>query len=190
MLFRSPHEIFPRGDWADDQIVAFFQDRFDSGGGWMSGLRTLLADGTYAERSNHYYAQTRARASELLGRTAILGRDVAFTEVVHCKSRKEAGVADALDECATRYLTAILAASPARVFIVAGRAAQSAFERAFSSVRVAEGLAGPIEIAGRQRMVAYLPHPSGAFGPRTFAACLPHGLPQLRRWLEGAPGLP
>lgn len=53
-----------------------------------------------------FWAAVRKQAFRLLGHLAVPGVDYAMTEVVHCKSAGERGVADALCTLPTATLTA------------------------------------------------------------------------------------
>lgn len=55
----------------------------------------FVRDGTHAPGWVRFWAAVRARASELLGRSAIAGFDYAISEIVHCKSDSEVGVSAA-----------------------------------------------------------------------------------------------
>jgi uracil-DNA glycosylase len=147
------------------------------------GRRALQLDGSYG-RSIPFYGRVLARAEELLERPAVLGADVAFTEVVHCKSVGEVGVKDALDECSTRYLERVLAVAAAKVIVVLGKAARRALNDALPATTTDTTLTGSINLGGRPRLVCYLPHPN-AHMKRTFADVMPADLPVLRTALRG-----
>ena len=51
------------------------------------------------------------------------GEDFALSEVVHCKSKKEEGVASALSTCSGRYLNELLSCSGALVIVLVGKKA-------------------------------------------------------------------
>lgn len=165
-------EEYPRRSWSDEEIVDFFENRF--GGGrreWVkAGRYTLLQTGEHKERWVRYWAAVRRRAGELLGRDATPGVDYAISEVVHCKSAHERGVGSALEECVPRYLECLISASGARVVVCLGRVADRAVREKWG---IADGVAvhGPVEVGGRPRLFAFLPHPN-ARGERSFAACV------------------
>ena len=167
----SDRDVFPTGDWPDECIVDFFTHRF--GGGqrqWIkSGTKGLLRDGAYG-RSTMFWAGIRQRAIELLQRDVVPGVDYALTEVVHCKSRSERGVAEASATCAARYLRRVVGATYAPIVIVLGARARQSVTSEFGIPSDA-AIYGPTEIAGKPRIVAFLPHPN-ARAPRTFEACL------------------
>lgn len=167
----SEDDVFPTGSWPDDAVLDFFAHRF--GGGqraWIrDGTKGLRRNGVYG-KATMFWAGIRRRASELLQREAIPGIDYALTEVVHCKSRAEVGVAEASATCAARYLGRVVGAAHAPVLIVLGAHARSAVASEFG-VPSDVDVAGPVEIGGKERMVTFLPHPN-ARAPRTFEACL------------------
>ncbi len=152
----SEHEEYPDVTWTDEQVVDFFANRY--GGGrktWMAnGTHVLQTDGTRPNRANAFLASVRKTAERLLHRSPRPGVDYVVTEVVHCKSKQERGVADALHECTNRYLARILAASGAKVVVVLGNVANEAF-----GARPI-GLHGPIELGARSRLLISLPHPN------------------------------
>jgi len=174
----NEQEEFPIGSWPDERVIDFFHRRFDEETPWMDGLRPLLKDGSYA-RSITFFSHAGGRAEEILGRPARIGKDFAFTEIVHCKSRGEIGVSEALDVCASRYTQRILENTLAPVLIVFGKPARRVVEHVFPETKVTGRLAGPLFLGGRKRFVAFLPHPN-SFVKKTFAACLPDAIDLLR----------
>jgi hypothetical protein len=142
----APDEEYPRWSWSDEEIVDFFENRF--GGGrreWVkNGRYTLLRSGEHKERWVRYWAAVRRRAGER-------------------------GVASALGECVPRYLEALVAASGASVVVSLGKVAGRAV-RAKWSVPAGVAVHGPVEVVGRPRLFAFLPHPN-ARGERSFAGC-------------------
>jgi uracil-DNA glycosylase len=148
------------------------------------GDRSYVLDGIYSTDSDGlrlkkvaYWVAVRARARELLP-NAVPGKDYALTEMVHCKSEHELGVVEALDECKARHFDHILAISPAAVLIVLGKPAREYF---LGSASVAPTSIECRNIAGRERLIAYLPHPASfTAGPRTLAGLFPNDLDRLR----------
>jgi hypothetical protein len=53
----------------------------------------------HRDKGTRFWFAARARASELLERSAVAGHDFALTEVVHCKSAAGSGVAEAYPTC-------------------------------------------------------------------------------------------
>jgi hypothetical protein len=149
----------PKPYWAADEIVDVHENTFDV---WVKddGV-TPLSGSSSRRRKVPYWEFARDQAQHLIdGRPLRPGRDYALTEVVHCKSAKEKGVEGALAACASRYLAAVPAASPAGVVVVAGAKAAEAIERVFDVPRqLPAAVVGPKQIAGRERLLLYLPHP-------------------------------
>jgi hypothetical protein len=166
----SDSEAYPRWSEPDDVIAAYFTQRF--GGGrkpWIKdGRYGLRRDGAYG-RAVSFWSAVRRRAMELLERPVRPGRDYALTEVVHCKSKAERGVQDALAECAGRYLGPVLELAGARVIVTTGRPAQSALTQAYR-LPDCSNLVGPITIGRKERLIAFLPHPN-ARSVRSFSKC-------------------
>lgn len=166
-------EDYPQWSWADDRVVDFFARRF--GGGrreWVrSGLYIRLRDGTFSRDWVRYWAAVHRRAEELLDRgRAVPGHDYALSEVVHCKSRHEVGVAEAMDACASRYLARLVACSSARVVVSLGRLSSAAVRRVFD-LPEGQPITGPVRVGEIERYFTFLAHPS-AFKAKTFG-CLP-----------------
>lgn len=170
----APSEEYPRSDWPDALIFDFFRHRF--GGGirpWVKGyLHPLLAGCDAAGKDLHkhewvrYWAAVRKQASRLLARPAVPGPDYAMTEVVHCKSAGEKGVADAVRTCSDRYLDRILGLSPARVVVALGAVAAKELRRRAAPESNREALIGPVQVVGATRFVLFLPHPN-AYGVKS-----------------------
>jgi hypothetical protein len=168
----SPDEDYPRWSWSDHMIADFFECRF--GGGekqWIrDGTYNLNKDGSYPPRPTRFWCEMKRRAQELLQKEPIPGEDYALSEVVHCKSRSEQGVTDAVKRCADLYLHRLLSYSGAKVIVCLGRFAQQVVRETFSipeSVRVH----GPVAIGQRDRVFAFLPHPN-ARAVRSFVGCM------------------
>ncbi len=171
-------EDYPDRSWTDWAMYDYFQHAFDSHKDWIKdGTKQLLADGSYS-KPVAFWAQIKGRASELLQRDAEPGVDYAITEIVRCRSQGEHGVPEAVTECSARYLAVTLQLSPAPVLVTLGKNAGNALRSIFD---LGEGnVIGPVDVGGRQRCVAFLPHPN-AFQPRTFAKVIGlAGLEQLR----------
>ncbi|CCF84227.1 uracil-DNA glycosylase family protein [Nitrolancea hollandica] len=181
----SMEEEYPRWSWSDDLITDFFTNRFGDGRKpWVrDGRYSLLRDGTHSGAVG-FWSAVRQRARELLGVDNVRpGEDYALSEVVHCKSRQEQGVAAARDECAGRYLQRIIAQAGAKVVVCLGKTAAQAVRGAFG-VPEDGRIAGPIQVGHRLRYFAFLPHPNARGVPKTFAKCLPgEELGQLQAFL-------
>lgn len=179
-------DAYPTGASNDDEIVSFFADRFSTS--IERGIKPLQRDGTFGDPQK-FWSFVRKRAEEL-GVTSP-GIGYALTEVVHCKSNGESGVAAARTTCADLYLGRILTSSNARTLIALGEHAEHELRR-LAGVDDTETVVGPIDISGRQRMLAFIPH-SNARIERTFRTLLqPDVFEGLRAWTqesEEPPGL-
>lgn len=186
-------EDYPRGDWTDAKVVDFVTERFTHG--WVKNDRVLLLDGMYHPTRVQFWVRVRKRAAELLGREADPGVDYAMTEVVHCKSTKEIGVAKAAPLCVDRHLDRVMAASAAPLVVVLGAKARDELTPLWGLPPGfgKKGIAGIDEeanlfvrtLGGRPRLVAYLWHPTGSTLPQTFAASYPTYLDKLRQVVAG-----
>jgi len=159
-------EEYPTGSsaaWPDARIVDFFDGRF--GGGreeWIhGGIHYRRKDGSFTTGKEwvRFWASAQNRASEALGRPAIPGHDYAMTEVVRCKSTGEDGVFDAARHCPDRYLDRTLSVANAGLLICFGTFARDEVQRRYD-LPTRQVLVGPVEIAGRERYVVFLPHPN------------------------------
>jgi hypothetical protein len=161
---------YPKDSWPDHEIEDFFTNRFGRGRkAWVEGgNRALLLDGTYA-RANAFWSGIRRRAMELFDCAVVPGRDYALTEVVRCKSLRENGVQEARDECARRYMIPTLQASGAVVIVTLGKVAEKYARR--DLMRFEGSVSPPTVIAGRERVIAVLPHPNARM-KRSCAECL------------------
>ena len=178
-------EQYPRWSWENADIEDYFTNRF--GGGrknWIKdGVRFLRVDGSYPTRPVSFWAFVRKRSIELLQHEVKPGVDYALSEVVHCKSREEFGVPEALQECTKRYLTRVIASSGAKVIVVLGDIAKKAIANSLD-IPVGSNFHGPLQLGNRERLVTFLPH-SNARVRRKFETCLSSGdLSRLRSALK------
>jgi hypothetical protein len=84
---------------------AFDDPRFP---GITGGRFNRDRSGRRTGRAVPFWRWTQGIARELLGRKPAPGDDYALTEVVHCGSQSETGVAAALGTCTSRYLRRVL----------------------------------------------------------------------------------
>ena len=176
------HEDFPNTSWESSRTADFFGNRFNPASGWVKdGLYPRQRDGSWSTDWVRFWASARARAGEILQRKATPGVDFALTEVVHCKSRSERGVAAARNICSDRYLEKVISASAAKVLIVYGRQAEEAIHRCFASRMTAcGGVLRCVLIGNKPRMLVFLPHPAG-YGSKSLEAGVGHdGLKLIR----------
>lgn len=172
----------PRPVWKTDELVDRFNAAFDL---WMpDGVRQISTDGRLGQ-SVPYWRAVKKLAVELFDRDVVPGTDYALTEVVHCKSQREVGVADAAKECIPRYLRKVLALSPAAVIVVLGTHARNGLRSEFNYPD-AGIVSPPIEVAGRLRRIVFLANP-GARGSTKYPR-RPTGndLDVVREWLVEA----
>ncbi len=167
-------EQYPDESWEPERTVDFFNNRFSSAAGWTEdGIYALRRDGSRSPWVR-FWASSRRRASEILERkknNILPGIDFALTEVVHCKSRNEDGVEEALDFCSERYLERILSISAAKILIVYGKRAESAIRRCFgSSLQELPNNLSSIVIGGNLRILVFLPHPNKRGSKKTLQA--------------------
>lgn len=64
--------------------------------------------------------------------------------------------------CTSRYLERVLRASPAQVVVVVGAIARVAFEE-YLHQEAPDHFPGPVEVAGKKRLLVVVPHPN-SFG--------------------------
>lgn len=177
----DPFEAYPR--WSDDldESVRYFTDRFDGGPGQIrDGIYSPLPDGGWSG-AVRFWAAVKQRAFELIPE-ATPGIDYALTEVVHCKSEGEIGVAEARETCATRYLPMVLAAATnAKVFAVIGVQAAREVSRLFGLRLDGNNRYAELGRYGSRQVFVYLDHPSSGGKNKRFATALtPDQLDRLR----------
>jgi uracil-DNA glycosylase len=141
----------------------FFNGRLGSGREeWIrGGFHYRRKDGSFTSGGQwvRFWASAQKRATEALGRPAIPGRDYAMTEVVRCKSLGERGVTSAARHCPDRYLDRTLSVANAGLLICFGTFARDEVQRRYN-LPAGQVLVGPLQIAGRERYVVFLPHPN------------------------------
>lgn len=130
----------------------------------IDGIRTTTAAGS-PDRVVRYWSSIRARARELIP-GAVAGEDYAISEIIHCKSKGEEGVAQAAETCFAMHMSAVFSLAAAKVVIVLGKVAKEV---------LIGGVPAPsdprqLELGGRKRMVLFLPHPNARGVKKTLAA--------------------
>ena len=173
-------EYYPSQDWADEQLIEFFDCAFND---------VQIRDGKHARQADESWgpwvrtwASAKKRAEELLQRQAVPGDDYAMTEIVHCRSQNETGVDAARSRCADSYLDRTLGLSAAQVIVAFGAHTASWLRGRW---RLDTGrLVSEIEFAGKMRLVAFLPHPTGRARSKTFSGVMPEHLDRLRQALR------
>lgn len=188
---RKEHSAFrhglaaPKPNWTDGELVDRYSNAFDV---WVSGGTAGVADETgRAGKIVSYWVAARALAEAFFEDAGDVrpGLDYALTEVVHCKSQDEAGVASAVSVCAPLYLRRVIALSPACLIVALGDRARNAIRSVFS-YPAAGSVSDPMKIEGQRRRVVFLAHP-GAKGktryPKTLNA---EDLLIVQKWLAKA----
>jgi hypothetical protein len=173
-------ERYPLACWPDDEKAEFFLRRFGTGPDAPATPdgRFRRLDGSLSPRRVRFWVEVRKRAQELLGESASPEKDYCMTEVVHCKSKRERGVAPAVDLCASLHLDRVIALSPAPLVVVVGSKARN---RTVPLWQLPDGFGSRTSMAtapdlsihgkvlgGKERLVAYLPHPTGMTKLRSF----------------------
>lgn len=108
-----------------------------------------------------------------------------MTEVVHCKSKKEVGVAQAAATCALRYLNEVMALTSAPVVVVVGRKAHDCLNDALDLELPEPKYITARELGGRLRHLVFIWHPAAFKGPKDLAGLYgAAGLQRLQGLLE------
>ncbi|MEP7285175.1 MAG: uracil-DNA glycosylase family protein [Chloroflexota bacterium] len=205
-LYNGDHFVGNEEWLTEDEVFDYFNNLFKGSHykKWVSDRRVLGKDGKYRQK-NRYWGAVQKLTRELLGSDAKLGEDVAITEIVRCKSKRERdGVDQAATVCPERYLEKTLQLSGADVIIFAGKFAVQTFRKRYrDDISVPpnahrEGhISGPHRIKSlgtRERYFAFLPHPTGTHGPSNFTALFKDEarykqLENLRNFLKNDRGL-
>jgi hypothetical protein len=162
----NEEEAYPTTLWNNNVVTDFFEYRFDVNRPWTkNGRYVLLKDRrTYNTHWVRFWASVRKRAEELLGRAASPGQDYAITEVVHCKSRAETGVSEALSTCSEKWLEPILENSAANIVVLLGNRARDVCCKLWE-INWERTVHFNVIAGNRPRAIVILPHPN-AFKPK------------------------
>lgn len=146
--------------WTDQSLLGAFDSAFDPAQvpGIVQATHLVDIKGNRS-RAIRYLSWLWYTSKDLLERDPVPGIDYAATEVVHCGSAGEAGVAEAFATCTARYFKRSLEASPAIVIICTGAWAARAFVEQFG-VSLLDGAWGPGDLAGIDRLLLQVPHPN------------------------------
>jgi uracil-DNA glycosylase len=130
----------------------------------IDGIRTTKPNGS-PDRVVRYWSSIRARARELIP-AAVPGEDYAISEIVHCKSRGEDGVAKAAQTCYGMHMAAVFSVAAAKIIIALGKIAKEHL-LGHDPVPPAPLL---LELGGQQRTLLFLPHPNARGVKKALAA--------------------
>lgn len=170
------NDPFPPKGWEKQDIINHYQRCFDDD----ASIPGHIDKATY--NSVKYWIGARARAKEILGRPAKPGTDFALTELVHCKSKKEKGVAKAHLTCAGHWLDRVIQVSAAAIIVLMGWQARDHCTARWGLDK-AQKVHFDVATPGRKRAVVILPHPN-AHGKRKVADFVtPDELARLRALL-------
>jgi uracil-DNA glycosylase len=157
-------EVYPSVDATAADVVHFFNNRFadreftDVNGFPARIARNANGDRQYA-RGSQFWPAIQRLAKDLLGdaRGQLSAGHVCMTELVHCKSRQEVGVKEAVNFCERRYMSRILEESPANVVVVLGKHAK----KLVCSTLGIEPPSSPSTHLSGGRRYAFSAHPNG-----------------------------
>lgn len=152
-------EEYPLASWDTSNVIDFFTNRFEGESRqWTDKFRPLLRNGSYKNTPTKFWSNVTQLAKEL-NPDAELGKNVAITEIVHCKSRDEKGVKEARQECAETWLDHVISVSDATVLVILGDHAQLAFSNLYGFVWQDDSrLFSQLSINGVDRHVVRMPH--------------------------------
>jgi hypothetical protein len=174
-------EAYPVASCSDEDIAQYLGRRFDQAvvpRPFARDSHHLQLNGQYAARPTHFWVSMHRRAIELLGPDADPSRNYAMTEVVHCKSSGETGVAAAAQTCAERYLDKILSLTAAQVVVIVGKQAHAMLKLQFPELREPPYVYTK-ELGGRPRELVFIWHPASRKKGKTIAGL--HGAECLDR---------
>lgn len=104
----DPNENYPTASWNDDDIISFFENRFENTpkNQWSTYWRTILKWAGWVIPNIEF-------------------DKIAITEIVHCKSQKEFGVTPLCQKtCFNKWLREILKIFKGKYIVVVGRKAE------------------------------------------------------------------
>lgn len=167
---------FPPPSWSDDQIIDHYRRCFDQD----SDVPGPIPEKVY--NSVAFWRGVRARAGEILGRRAVPGKCFALTELVHCKSSGQKGVAKAHQTCARRWIDRVMEASGADIVVLVGQHARDHCVARWH-LKKSERVHFGVLVGGRERAVVILPHPNARQPRKVRDLVAPEQLQRLRELL-------
>ena len=161
----SEDEPFPLLTQDAAGTVEFFENRFETGEPklMIDGTRSLRNDGTYGSPTG-FWAEIKKQVERAIpDRPVVPGRDYALTELVHCKSRSEQGVPQALDYCSERYFTRVLRLAAASVVVVIGKKARAVVSEMMNLDSIPDvNTWADSALGGKKRLWVFSGAPSGS----------------------------
>lgn len=157
-------EPYPTVADSDDDIAGFLGRRFDPAVRplpYVKDSRALMRSGEYAQPTA-FWREIQARAEELLPGTADPARNYVMTEVVHCKSLRNAGAAEAAGTCAGRYLHDIAGLTAAPIVVVMGKIAQRVIRNWFPELTEPPSIYPQAVLGGRLRTFLFTGQPGSS----------------------------
>lgn len=157
-------EKYPTKDWEEKEVLDFFKNRFSKDKKWVEEeLRPLCIDDNGKEyypppkKWVRFWGALRSISRDLLKTDNVIpGKDYAMTEIVHCKSTKERGVAEALDICAEKYLDKIFNISASKLIVCLGTKV-SKYIKSRYSISCEDIIT---EFPNTRKFIMFLPHPN------------------------------
>lgn len=104
----DPNENYPTAFWKDEDIISFFENRFDN---------------TPRNQWSRYWKSIKNCAGWIIPN--ICFDKIAITEIVHCKSKCEFGVYDCMNYCAEKWLKEVLSVYTGKYIVLVGKVAQN-----------------------------------------------------------------
>jgi len=175
-------EPYPKAADSNDYIARFLGRRFDPAVRplpYVKDSRALMRNGEYAQPTA-FWREIQARAEELLPGAADPARNYVMTEVVHCKSRGNAGAAEAAETCAGRYLHDIAGLTAAPIVVVMGKIAQRVIRNWFPELTEPPSIHPQAVLGGRPRTFLFTGQP-GSNQPRRIADLYGPSLEELQQ---------
>ena len=111
--YKKEETPFPRYSWNDKDIASFFYDRMSSysNKGHLTGCKKVISWITGYGVGN------------------IKNEEIALSDIVHCKSNKEAGVSKACSICAEKHLEHVLGLFNGKYIILLGSKIQDCLDK-------------------------------------------------------------
>lgn len=197
-------EKYPTIDWRDSDIADFMINRFNPEHGWVVDRRhrkVETADGPAWGTPEPYWGWVEQQTVALLGSETPWYEQSVMTEVVHCKSNREEGVAEAASLCTSKHMDRILAASPAGLIVVVGSKAAQTLGLAYPDVFQQRPMFGKftefgipyrehnlvqMTLGGRDRLICFLKHPSAHGARPSLSTSYPDDIDRLKLAAEGS----